>query len=371
MQEKSTGSDLLIEIDPVQRGGNMVKANGTYSDVPELIASERTRAEAARRRAGEMTDLIGVLDENGRVVNVSPSHVALLEQPIRQFEGRSVLEIIHPEDVSEVVETFRFMLRERKPVQLGFRIKHGSGSWISVEANGNPIMAITGAPVHFVVVSSVVSGNKRARERGLNLQKFAIVERLAEGMAREIRGPLATLKGIYGLMKMGMIRERYYRVIDEEFNRLETIIADFLAFANPEVFEFKQTNLDQIISEAAEYLESQTMLRNIQLLYEKDKDLPYIHCDRHKIKQVLVNVLNNAMDSVPYGGDLRIQALMHGKHHVRILIKDQGCGGRDGLMICKEIIKKHQGLIEIQSKLNQGTTVTIILPLANSCEAAF
>ncbi len=108
-----------------------------------------------------------------------------------------------------------------------------------------------------------------------------------------------------------------------------------------------------------------------------------IHCDSHQIKQVVLNVMKNALEALPNGGLLSVQ-LQRENDYAKISIQDNGAGippermkhlGEPfystkekgtglGLMICQKIIKEHNGSISIQSNVNEGTTVNILLPIA-------
>jgi diguanylate cyclase (GGDEF)-like protein/PAS domain S-box-containing protein len=403
----------ITSLSPVRRGGKIVEVIGTCSDVTELkrveselraakeqlesfIENKKVVEEALRNREGQyrlitenMMDLIGLMDEEGKVIYASPSHENVLGYPVWQFEGSSAFEMIHPDDIPHVSDGFRLMLCERKPIQLEFRCKHSSGGWVILEANGSPVFTGKGDPVQFVVVARDITKRKQAEEQLHTSEKMAIVGQLAAGMAHEIRNPITTLKGFYSLMKTGLIKEQYFPVIEGEFSRIETIISEFLAFAKPQELVFKKTDLGEMIEEGTKFLESQTILRNIQLTFEKDEEQLPVLCDAKKMKQVLVHVLNNAMDSMPYGGDILIQAMQHDARRVKILVIDKGCGISEerlkkigepfystkekgtglGLMICDKIIREHRGMLTIQSEVDQGTIVTIVLPKASGNSA--
>jgi signal transduction histidine kinase len=124
-------------------------------------------------------------------------------------------------------------------------------------------------------------------------------------------------------------------------------------------------------------------LDNIQIEADIELGLPPVTCDERQIKQVFINILKNALESMEEGGLMRIEAAADPiKKNVIIRFIDQGCGiaperlpklGEPfystkekgtglGLMVCYRIIEAHGGMMEIQSKLEEGTTVEITLP---------
>lgn len=126
----------------------------------------------------------------------------------------------------------------------------------------------------------------------------------------------------------------------------------------------------------------QALLGNIEIEAEIAPGLPPVSCDEHQNKQVFINIMKNALESMSQGGKLRIQAGPHPNGCLSIRFIDQGCGiaperlpklGEPfystkekgtglGLMVCFRIIEAHCGLMEIRSKLEEGTTVEITLP---------
>jgi signal transduction histidine kinase len=111
--------------------------------------------------------------------------------------------------------------------------------------------------------------------------------------------------------------------------------------------------------------------------------LPTIQCDGNQLKQVFINILKNAIEAMPHGGNIFIETMQAENHSLLINITDEGCGipqdrisrlGEPfyslkekgtglGLMMCYKIIEEHNGKLHITSELNKGTTVNIRLPI--------
>jgi len=127
-------------------------------------------------------------------------------------------------------------------------------------------------------------------------------------------------------------------------------------------------------------------MSGIQIFVESESDIPPIVCEENQLKQVFINILKNSIEAMPHGGriDVKIKAKEHDK--VSISIMDQGVGIPEnriptlgepfyttkekgtglGLMTSYTIIDRHDGELKISSKVNEGTTVEVVLPLSPS-----
>ncbi|PFA55307.1 sensor histidine kinase, partial [Bacillus sp. AFS015896] len=132
-------------------------------------------------------------------------------------------------------------------------------------------------------------------------------------------------------------------------------------------------------------LEPQAIMNCIQITTEFTSDTSFILCEENQLKQAFINILKNAIEATPMGGEILIQIeYVPDQNQVNIRFTDYGCGIEQeripylgepfyslkengiglGLMICYKIIEKHQGKILIESKVGKGTTVNINLPIS-------
>ena len=125
-----------------------------------------------------MLDLVGMLDKNGKVVYASPSHEKVLGFPAKKFEGDSVLELIHSEDIRTIETQFSTMVESKTPCQVELRYRHAKGGWVNIEAKISPVCDENGEIEYFIAVGRDISERKRTEEIMRKSEKLSIVGQL-------------------------------------------------------------------------------------------------------------------------------------------------------------------------------------------------
>ncbi|ANB57184.1 sporulation kinase E [Anoxybacillus sp. B7M1] len=212
-----------------------------------------------------------------------------------------------------------------------------------------------------------------------------VVGELAAGIAHEIRNPMTALKGFIQLLQ-GSISEdysMYFDVIMSELKRIESIITEFLVLAKPQAIQYQQNDVCKIMKDTIDLISAQAMMHNVQIIPDFAEDLPYIYCEPNQLKQVFINILKNAIEVMPKGGEIQVRIQRVDRQSIRVSVKDQGCGipqdkikklGEPfyttkergtglGLMVSYKIIEEHQGKIDVESEVGTGTTFHITLPI--------
>jgi len=223
-------------------------------------------------------------------------------------------------------------------------------------------------------------------------EKLASLGMLAAGVAHEIRNPLTAIKAALFMQKKqfapGSQEFEDARLVEREILRLERIVNDFLLFARPTEPECATVSAGTLLIEVQRLLAPQLSRQNIQLTVEPPPSL-HLKADTAQIKQVLINLVQNAADAIENGGTIRLRAcadrkrLSNGISDVVILevadngkgipvevqerlfdpfftTKDTGTGL--GLSIAAGIIEKHRGALQYQTQVNHGTTFGVVLP---------
>lgn len=342
-------------------------------------------SESKYRLIAENTsDLIMVLDEDYSVSYISPSHELVLGYPSLELEGAEFYKIVDPDDAGMFRDTLEKMFENKNTHSMEIRLKHKEGHWIQFESLCRPVKGEEGTTRHIVMISRDISERKKAEQFLLQSEKLSIVGELAAGVAHEIRNPLTTIKGFLQVYKRENPSIKYNDLLLDELERIETITSELLSMAKPQAAHLTRMDVQELIEYTLEFLTPQTLLKNIEFKRNYSGIGFPVTGEKNQLKQVFLNVLKNAIESMPDGGEIYISLQKVAEEECLISIQDQGCGipkeliprlGQPfyslkekgtglGLMISHKIIKQHHGSIAYQSKVNEGTLIEIRLPLA-------
>ncbi len=230
---------------------------------------------------------------------------------------------------------------------------------------------------------------RAAQEQLIRSEKLAAIGQLAGGVGHELRNPLGAIKNaiyyVRGKVAKSELGQKEPQVIefldimDDEVNSSNKIINDLLGFSRVGKPTVSPTRIERVIEDALSHL---TVPENIEVVKKLDAGLPQVNVDTDQTRQVLVNMIMNAVQAMPEGGRLTISAREEDKF-LEVEISDSGCGIPQevmnkifdplfttkakgiglGLAVCKTVIDRHQGHIEVESEVGKGTTFTIRLPL--------
>jgi signal transduction histidine kinase len=226
-----------------------------------------------------------------------------------------------------------------------------------------------------------------------NARLFQQSDLIAE-LVHELRTPMASLSTAVQILLRPEISEQQHtklvEIIHDEINRLSDLTTAFLDLARLESgrmqFHYVKVNIKSLIEYCIEIMHGRAAEKNISISFELADESIQIHADRDKIIQVMLNLLSNAIKYNHEGGKIVVKANENPKNVV-ISLADTGSGispeslphlfhkfyrvpGMEkttpgtglGLSICKRIIETHGGIIEVQSTLGKGSTITIYLP---------
>ena len=237
-----------------------------------------------------------------------------------------------------------------------------------------------------LAISRDITERLKTEELLRKSEKLAVVGQLATAIAHEINNPLTAMKGFMQLLKSteNENKQHYIEVVLSEMDRIEIITNEFMAIAKPQAVKVKPKDMHILVEQVIMLLQSQARMNNVQIRTDFRSDIPLVHCEGNQVKQVFINILKNAIEAMPRGGDILVQIDKVDNHQVSIRFIDQGHGipkeripylGEPfysikeegvglGLMICYKIVETHQGKIIIESEVNKGSTFDVILPIS-------
>jgi len=222
--------------------------------------------------------------------------------------------------------------------------------------------------------------------------RLATVGQLAAGAAHEINNPLTIIslniqiiqRQLENMANCEPIKERLNTISGQE-RRISKIIQDLMGFARPAQPQFSSSNVAEIVDKVLAVIKDRVSMTNIQIETSFASGLPMVMVDPLQIEQVFMNLLINASHAMPSGGTIAINATSRKKNMVEVSVSDTGTGidpknlskifdpffttkkeGEGtglGLAICNSIVEHNGGVLRVQSKLEEGSTFTVSLPV--------
>lgn len=359
---------------------------------PHLLALLCTMADSVERelllrRQNTQLQILNqfLLDTNFYGVVITDGTGSILEMNER---CRSMLQLDNPDvfkdtsvfDIGLISGYFQRVIKRSDDctgVELNVNLQDGEHYYmldvLPVYDNAHSIVRVVGT-------LRDITEMKKTEEILRNTEKLVFAGQIAVGIAHEIRNPLTTVKGMLQLSGKNACL-RHYDLIMSELDRMNLIVSEFLILGKPQAVHFRQERCMPVMQEVLHLFEIQAALNCINLSCTTDAD-HLIRCDRNQIKQVFMNILKNAVEALPFGGSVHILLDTEGTYQ-RIRISDNGVGMTEevlqrigepfhttkaegnglGMMIVKRIIEAHKGRLLITSKMNEGTTVDIYLPI--------
>ena len=224
------------------------------------------------------------------------------------------------------------------------------------------------------------------RQQMARMDRLASLGRMSAGIAHEVRNPLTgvslLLDELHDRLLGQEADQQLIRGALGEIERLESLVNEMLHFSALPTPKLSYGKVEKVVQDSLLLTRKQCQRQKVELIEQVDENLPEIMMDADRVKQVLLNLLNNALDAMPDGGELKIVVDTH-NDEILIRVADTGVGispdqlplifepfftskGQGtglGLAISYNIISDRGGEIQIESKLGVGTTVLVSLPI--------
>jgi len=206
------------------------------------------------------------------------------------------------------------------------------------------------------------------------------------GVAHEVRNPLTAIRGYVQILRQQTrdpIHQEYLSVVLKEIDSINKVIQQLLEFSRPRHSQWQQVSLNALVEETLVLVQTAGVQARVDFISELDNELSPINADRELLKQVLLNILINAVQAISARGKIRIRTWQYSDSQQAISIEDNGSGidlslqkkifdpffttkasGTGlGLALSQRIINAHQGDIRVASLPGYGATFTLILPI--------
>jgi signal transduction histidine kinase len=304
------------------------------------------------------------------------------------------LEHIHPDDREKMKNAFREAISNRTGYDLEFRVEWPDGSIHWMAGHGRTLLDAKGKPCKVIGVDMDVTERKSLQQVVVDRERLVALGRISATLAHELNNPLSTVQNaLYLLGKSGQLSERQGQILamaQNEMRRSVEIIRSTLGIQReisaPIAADLRSLT-DEVLTLFGARLRQQTI--HVKRNY---REAPRLLVFPGQIRQVLVNVIGNAVDAMPNGGVLAIRiapSKMNNGREVRLLVCDSGpgvnrelrarvfepffttkgqSGSGIGLWVTKQIVQKHGGEIRLrscQSRERTGTCVSVSLPIGS------
>jgi len=239
---------------------------------------------------------------------------------------------------------------------------------------------------------------KVLEEKLIQAEKLATVGQLSAGFAHEVNNILCSIGG-YAQFVQQKISGNHpefsdiwedIQIIISQSERANKLTQNLLGFSRMNKSEENFIDVSSLIDQVLSFLTYKLINLNIEIIREYEPNLPEVFADPNKLEQVFLNLIVNAFHAMPHGGKIKITAKLmsnRGEALLKIDLADTGCGIPEenlkkifdpffttrergvgtglGLFICRRIIENYHGSLELTSKVGEGTTFTIKLPVAH------
>ena len=324
-----------------------------------------------------------LINMRGDIVLINKACRDIFQENTDLWINKLYYDVIEHKEITQIVQTiFMTEKRYRKQVRLLMRsgIRH-------FDVYGAPIINNEGELKEMALVFHDISELKKLEQ---------VRKDFVANVSHELKTPVTSIKGftetlLDGAMKDEKLCRKFLGIIDKESERLQNLITDLLELSRIEqqyfYLDWKEVNVDEIIDEVYELLNGKAKLKGIQLNVQKNKASTMMTGDSERIKQIIINLVSNALMYTPQGGNVQLSVL-NGNKEIKLIVRDNGIGipkdevsriferfyridrarSRNsggtglGLAIVKHLVEAHHGWIEVESELEQGTTFTIIFP---------
>jgi len=326
-------------------------------------------------------------DFEGRILTFNAAAAEITGYTSEHTIGRSVREFIT--DIDQHIAT---SVSQSDPLEHPARFETDlvtpEGLFVRIGYSMTPLISETGEKTGLIITFQDLTEIRRMEESVRRKDRLAAVGRVAAGLAHEIRNPLGAMRGAIQVMQTqtppDSANASLMEIILRESDRLNKIITNFLTYARPRVNNFSELDVRDAIAETFLLLRhSPDVKPEHKLAYDAPAEPLMISADPTQLKQIFWNLSRNALNAMAEGGELSVTTERVKNDRVRIVFSDNGCGMSPeqveklfepfsesttggtglGLSIVYQIVRDHNGTINVRSRQGEGTAITIELPV--------
>ncbi len=384
---------ILILGAGVWLGGYYDRHQRNLEQLKESEEKYRTLSDEMSLVLEEIEEVVFRTDSKGQFQFLNPAWESFSGYTVKESLNANALHFLPLQQRHEVLPIIRTSIKEKAgstKVEVHYRTKDGGDYWaeLHIKLNYDENGTFKGTIGTISDITHRIYAEEELMKINENLavqsQKLSIAGQLAAGIAHEVRNPLTAINGFLQLMKSDANTNQYYLdIIFAEIKRIEMVLSELLMLAKPQAVHFKEKNVLHILQQVTALLQTNATLFDVSIHQQYTKRELFIKCDENQIKQVFINLIKNAIEAQPNGGNIYISASeLNGQ--ALLTFQDEGDGMDDttlkklgepfyttkekgtglGFMVCLRILKDHHGSIHVQSEKGKGTIFDLTLPSA-------
>jgi PAS domain S-box-containing protein len=352
-----------------------------YKNKHELILDSIAIGVLTINKKGELTFVNNALEEifGFNIDDCLGKNLVYLKQYCSDQPGEADY-VTCTDLVIETLETGKIFSGQEKEYSCGKILK----------ITTSPIRDKTGNITEVVALIQNITEQRQLERAVMHSEKLATVGTLAAGIAHEIRNPLTSVRGFIQLLEPELAnspKREFLDIILGEIDRVNIFITNFLSSTKPSLPKQSLEDIAILLTEVQILMESEALLREIDLRFNCPAKMPCLHIDKDQIKQVLLNIIKNAFDAVGPQGRVEVTAQRQtSSSGIFLSVKDNGKGMDQqtlarifdpffttkktgtglGMSVTYQIIRNHGGDIKVNSIPGTGSTFIISLPEAQA-----
>ncbi len=370
------------------------KINKSLMEIQNKLEATNSELNAQRNAIDQSASLI-ISDESKNLISANENFRSLSGYSIEELQGIKVTSLISKSHNMTFYQELIPSIGKGKVWRGELRNIRKNGDYFWMQTAVAPIHYLDKKLKRFLTIMFDITKLKNDEERleKLNNEK----DRILYAVAHDLKNPLLNFKALLDLIKMGAVkddeREEIFRLMTKDCNHSTNLISELLELGRLEdknyVLQKKYVCLNQFIEKSLEQFSKSTIKKDIKFVKEFDPDLKKVNINEQEFVRVITNLMSNAIKFTPAGGEIKIITKSISDDNKLLEISDTGIGISDellpfifdkfskarrkgiegekstglGMWIVKHIINLHDGEIDVKSKVNEGTTFSIVLPV--------
>lgn len=359
-----------------------------YVSFRNEITERKLAEERLETLVATMPDIVIFKDGDGRWIHANNRAIEFFQLSHVDYKGLTSEQIaLLPGTFGEILgqlgNTDEEAWKKGSKLQWEWAFKSPNGKKIIFDVTKVPVFHNNGSRSGLIVIDRDITEAKATEEFLRRADKISAVGQMASGIAHEIRNPLAAMKWALHVFTMDHPEfSDHFETILGELSRVDGIVSELLMLAKPHETRFVHMKLDDVFGVVMSMMAIQARRSGVHLDLHVADDLPSVRCEPNQLKQVLINIIKNAIESTRERGHVHVKANADVEGFLRIHVVDDGEGmppdvlqrlGEPflstkeqgtglGMMMCYKIIQDHHGRIEVHSEVGKGTEMVVWLP---------